>query len=58
MIGPGFTGVDVGRESDIYVPICAERSIGGDNGLLDGRRGGWLRVIGRPNPGPSMNQVA
>ncbi len=58
VIGPGFTGVDVGRESDIYVPICAERFIGGDNGLLDGRRGGWLRVIGRPKLGLSMNQVA
>jgi putative ABC transport system permease protein len=57
VIGPGFTGVDVGRESDIYVPLCAETIIGGNNGLLDGRRGGWLRVIGRPKPGLSMNQV-
>lgn len=58
VIGPGFTGVDVGRESDIYVPLCAETIIGGENGLLDGRRGGWLRVIGRPKPGVSMNQAA
>ena len=58
VIGPRFSGVDVGRESDIYVPLCAERIIGGANGLLDGRRGGWLRVIGRPKPGLSMNQVA
>ncbi len=58
VIGPGFTGVDVGRESDIYVPLCAEEIIGGGNGLLDGRRGGWLRVIGRPKRGLSMNQVA
>lgn len=57
VIGRGFTGVDVGRKSDIYVPLCAERLIGGDNGLLDGRRGGWLRVIGRPKPALSMNQV-
>ncbi|MDQ2776844.1 MAG: ABC transporter permease [Acidobacteriota bacterium] len=57
VIGPGFTGVDVGRESDIYVPLCAEEIIGGGNGLLDGRRGGWLRVIGRPKPGLSMKQV-
>jgi len=26
VIGPGFTGVDVGRQSDIYVPLCAEKS--------------------------------
>lgn len=57
VIGPGFTGVDVGRESDIYVPLCAEQIISGGNGLLDGRRGGWLRVIGRPKPHLSMNQV-
>ena len=57
-IGPGFTGVDVGRESDIYVPLCAEKIIGGQNTSLDARSGGWLRVIGRPKPGISMNQVA
>jgi predicted permease len=55
--GPGFTGVDVGRKSDIYVPLCAAKIIGGENGLLDGRRGGWLRVIGRPRPGLSINRV-
>jgi predicted permease len=57
VIGAAFTGVDVGRKSDIYVPICAERFIGGNNGLLDGRRGGWLRVIGRPAPRFSIDQV-
>ncbi len=57
VIGGAFAGVDVGRKSDIYVPLCAERFIGGDNGLLDGRRGGWLRVIGRPAQGLSINQV-
>jgi putative ABC transport system permease protein len=58
VIGPGFTGVDVGRQSDIYVPLCAETITGGANGLLDGRRGGWLRIVGRPKPGISMNRVA
>ena len=57
VIGPGFTGVDVGRQSDIYVPLCSEQIIGGENGLLDGRRGGWLRIIGRLKPGLSIDQV-
>lgn len=57
VIGPGFNGVDVGRKSDVYVPLCTEKIIGGENGLLDSRRGGWLRVIGRAKPGISMNQV-
>src|SRR6185437_3941509 len=51
VIGPGFSGVDVGRKSDIYVPLCTEKIIDGENGLLD------LRIIGRPKPGLSMNQV-
>ncbi len=55
VIGPGFTGVDVGRESDVYVPLCAEQIISGGKSLLDG--GGSLRVIGRAKPDLSMNQV-
>ncbi len=44
VIGPGFTGVDVGRQSDIYVPICAEKIVRGENNSLDEGIGGWLRV--------------
>lgn len=58
VIGTGFTGVDVGRESSIYLPLCAEPIIGGKNGMLNDRRGGSLRVIGRPQPGVSLGQVA
>jgi putative ABC transport system permease protein len=57
VIGPGFTGVDVGRESNLYVPLCAEKIIGGETGSLDNRVGGWLRLIGRPKPGISESQV-
>ena len=57
VIGSGFEGADVGRQSNIYVPLCAEKIIGGENGLLDGRRGGWLRIIDRPTPGISTNQI-
>ena len=57
VIGPEFTGVDVGRKSDIYVPLCADKIIIGAASSLDDRRGRWLRVIGRPKPGISMNQV-
>jgi predicted permease len=59
-IGPGFSGVDVGRKSDIYAALCAEPIIGGESqkGLLDSSAEGWLRVIGRPKPGLSINQVS
>lgn len=59
VIGPGFTGVDVGRKSDIYAALCAEPIIGGQGGkdLLDRSAEGWLRVIGRPKLGISINQI-
>jgi predicted permease len=57
VIGPGFTGVDVGRESNLYVPVCTEKIISGENSSLDDGRGGWLHVIGRPKSGISANAV-
>lgn len=56
-IGPAFTGVDVGRESNIYVPLCADKIISGATNSLDDRRGGWVRVLGRPKPALSLNQI-
>jgi putative ABC transport system permease protein len=57
VLGPGFTGVDVGRENDLYVPLCTEKIIRGENTLLDERGARWLRVIGRPKPGISASQA-
>jgi putative ABC transport system permease protein len=54
VIGSEFTGVDVGRQSDIYLPLCAAPIIGGEKGLLVD---GWLQVIGRPRPGISVAQI-
>src|SRR5579872_5367021 len=34
VLGPGFTGVDVGRESDLYVPLCAEKIVRGEGSGL------------------------
>ncbi len=53
----GFTGIDVGRSSDIYVPVCTEKIIRGDASLLDQRSFNWLRVIGRPSSGVSARQA-
>jgi putative ABC transport system permease protein len=57
VIGPGFTGVDVGRESNVYIPLCADKIISGENSSLDDGRAGWLRVIGRPKRGIPANEV-
>lgn len=56
VIGSNFTGVDVGRKSDIYVPLCADTVLHG-NGLLNDRKGAWLRVVGRPKRGTTAGQV-
>jgi predicted permease len=58
VVQPGFTGVDVGNAKDVYVPICSERIIHGENSnMLDQRSSWWLSVIGRPKPGVSASQV-
>jgi len=57
VIQPGFLGVDVGSAVDVYVPICTEPVIRGENSSLDQRSAWWLRIIGRPKPGVSPKQV-
>jgi len=57
VLGPGFTGVDVGIDSDLYIPLCADKIIRVEGSLLDERRAVWLRVIGRPKPGISASQA-
>ncbi|HVO97235.1 MAG TPA: ABC transporter permease [Bryobacteraceae bacterium] len=57
VLAPGFTGVDVGSAMDLYVPICAEKMISGEDSMLDHRSAWWLHVIGRPKPGISPSQA-
>jgi putative ABC transport system permease protein len=54
---PGFTGVDVGRESDLYAPLCAEKIVRGETSVLDKSGAGWLRVIGRAKEGIFADQI-
>ncbi|HET7584726.1 MAG TPA: ABC transporter permease [Gemmatimonadaceae bacterium] len=56
VVDASFTGMTVGRRSDIYAPLCAEELIDG-KGVLD-RRSRWaLYVIGRPRAGLTPEQV-
>ena len=57
VLEPGFTGVDVGTERDLYVPVCTEKITRGEFSSLDQRSSWWLRVIGRPRPGVSASQA-
>src|ERR1044071_477111 len=41
------------------VPLCAEKILHGDTSLLDADPvGRWLRILGRPKPGMTANQVS
>jgi predicted permease len=57
VLEPGFTGVEVGIERDLYTPICSEKIIRGEFSALDQRSSYWLRIIGRPKPGISASQA-
>ncbi|HEV8144734.1 MAG TPA: ABC transporter permease [Bryobacteraceae bacterium] len=54
---PGFSGVDIGRAINLMLPLCTEAILHGKNPMLDARGTTWLRVIGRPKPEVSREQV-
>jgi len=58
-IGPaGFSGVDVGRPTDVMVPIMMEPEMAAALGNpLDNRRTWWLNVFARIKPGVSLKQA-
>jgi len=52
---PGFYGMDVGRESQVFVPICTSAILGAQS--LEARSLWWLNVAGRIKPGISPAQL-
>jgi len=54
VLQPGFTGVDVGTAIDLYVPVCSEKIIRGNNSVLDERTWWWMKIIGRPSVSPAQ----
>jgi predicted permease len=52
-----FRGPDVGREADVYLPICAEAVVRGAAHTLDHRSNWWMRIIGRLAPGVDVRQA-
>ncbi len=54
---PGFTSPEVGRESQVYFPLCAEGLVRGRPSILDARSTWWLRVVGRRDASTSLAQV-
>ncbi|MGH7719818.1 MAG: ABC transporter permease, partial [Gemmatimonadaceae bacterium] len=54
---PGFGGPEVGREVQLYAPLCAEAQVNGSSSTLDQRSNWWLRVMGRRDENLSLAQA-
>ena len=53
-----FSGVRVGEQPQLFVPICSEKIIRGANSQLDHRSSWFLQIIGRPKPGLTRAQMS
>jgi putative ABC transport system permease protein len=57
---PGFYGVSVGDQFDLAVPVCADAIVYGEYSRItsaDARHDWWLAMIGRLNPGWSLEHA-
>ena len=55
---PRFGGIEVGRATDVMVPIMMQPEMMSTRGsLLDNRRAWWLNVFARVKPGISLKQA-
>jgi putative ABC transport system permease protein len=52
--GAGFTGLDVGRDFDLAVPLCAERALRGDRSMASARHNWWLAAAARLPQGETL----
>lgn len=52
-----FTGIEVGTQFDVAVPICAQPTLR-DKGALDNRASWWVGVFARLKPGVSVRQAS
>jgi predicted permease len=54
---PGFAGLDVGKSTQVFVPLCASPVLNDDPGTLDERSLWFLSVMGRPKGDVSSDRV-
>jgi putative ABC transport system permease protein len=52
-----FFGVEVGRNFDVALPLCAEAIIHAEDPLLKKHHGWWLGAIGRLKPGWTLERA-
>jgi putative ABC transport system permease protein len=54
---PGFTGVDIGGASDVYVPLMMKAQMTPTWNDLDNRKSRWVNIFARLKPGVTMEQA-
>jgi putative ABC transport system permease protein len=52
-----FTGLDVGQSFDVALPICSQATLGGEFSFLDAGAIWWLTVVGRLEPGWTLQRA-
>ena len=53
-----FSGIEVGSPQQVFVPICTQAIIAGNEVDLNARNIWWLRMMGRVKPGLTREQVS
>ncbi len=54
----GFTGINLGQPGDVWVPMAMiDVMMPTNDGILRNRNAGWLRVVGRLQPGVTLEQA-
>ncbi|HKW02869.1 MAG TPA: ABC transporter permease [Vicinamibacterales bacterium] len=57
VVSDGFSGVEIGRRTDVYVPICSRPQLKRANPALDEPSVWWLAAFGRLRPGVTVEQA-
>ncbi len=52
---PGFFGPEVGRSTEIFIPVGTEKLIRGPESMLDSRSSWWLEIMARTKPGQTID---
>lgn len=55
--GPAFFGVEVGRQFDVAIPLCADPILAEDKSRISLRDAWWLAMMGRLKPGWSVTKA-
>jgi len=54
---PGFTGIDIGVASNVFVPVTLKAKMTPNWDDVDNRRSRWVNVFGRLKPGVTQDQA-